>query len=303
MELQIEIQQNCSLSCSHCSSARSSSINRKKYLKNDLKKFLSLFKNTTQIYLTGGEPLLQPDLLSLMGDIQYNNSNIKIGLFTSGILIYKNCFSSISPTLAQEYFKAGLESCYVSIYHSDSSLHEKITQIPNSLKHTISSIKNLKSMGIEIKVHLVLNRYNINNISQIIDFFIDIGVSEVRLLRLVRTGNAKKNWKEVGVDYEVQNRIIEEIFQKKEKYKVKVTFSGFPSMTPCRPEDDAIKCQAATKLFYITYSGDIYPCACTMNVSKFRIGNISHQENFIEYQKKHTQDHNEECLNPISVGE
>jgi MoaA/NifB/PqqE/SkfB family radical SAM enzyme len=155
------------------------------------------------------------------------------------------------------------------------------------------------SVGIKAKVHLVINSLNIDCLDETIRYFASLGVYEIRILRLVYNGNAVNNWNNIGVDYSHQNKAIVDIFNKLEKYPVKITISGFPDMIPCRPFKGSYKCQGGTNVLYVTFEGDVYPCACTKGLKKYRIGHVSEINKIIDY-RNNSNSFNDSCLNSLT---
>jgi MoaA/NifB/PqqE/SkfB family radical SAM enzyme len=154
--------------------------------------------------------------------------------------------------------------------------------------------------GIDVKINLVLNKYNYLELDEIIKRICGLGVKEIRLLRLVCGGRAKENWDDIGVTYRQQNEQIARILDKLDEYHFKITIAGFPEKYPCRPFDAARKCQAGLNILYITYQGNLFPCACVKNNQKHLIGHISNDKEiktFLEKTRK-IKCHNH-CLNPV----
>lgn len=296
-EIQIEYENQCLLNCMHCSSLDMRQQEKINFDLNDIIDLLKILNCNTHIYLTGGEPLLNLSLIYNIIDIKNKVENTEIGLFTTGILKNKQ---SINLEYAQNLINAGVNDCYISLYHNDSEIHNIITKMTDSYEITTKAIKNLLNVGIEVKIHLVLNKFNINYLDSVINEISKLGVNEIRLLRLIRTGNAVLNWDEIGVSYKLQDDEIHKIINKLNNYNIKITISGFPDFCPCRPFKNSQKCQAGTNLLYITYEGNIFPCACTKNISKYFIGHITEHEKIISYVKnKLLVECNDTCLNPI----
>lgn len=124
-------------------------------------------------------------------------------------------------------------------------------------------------------------------------------MSEVRILRLVKCGSALKNWGDIGVEYSKQDKAIQKVIDDLNKYRVKITISGFPECIPCRPFDGAYKCQAGTNVLYVTYNGQVYPCACITSNECFKIGHISEIDKIRQFRFGLKNNYNELCLNPI----
>jgi len=96
----------CSLSCSLCDSKYA--ISGKDYFSMEVDEITTQiaagYKNVNHIVITGGEPMIQPDIEELVREL--NNGNYNITIETNGIR-YKNLkvdLFSISPKMSNSYF-------------------------------------------------------------------------------------------------------------------------------------------------------------------------------------------------------
>lgn len=300
-EIHFEIENKCILNCKHCSSVIIREEQKRKFEFEDIKNLLNKIPEVETVFLTGGEPILSNDFMNILTSIHLHFPKIKIGVFTSGILKNQNKVSCINTELAEQIKLGGISMAYFSIYHIEGKLHDKITGYNGSLKLTIDSLRSFIAVGIETKVHLVLNKHNFHDIEKTIEYLSRIGVSEVRILRLARHGDAAKNWDNIGISYEEQDEVIKDIFKRRETCSVNITIAGFPELMGCRPFQNANGCEAGTELYYVGYNGDIYPCACTRNNSNCRIGIITSIDNMYDWHHlSEFQIDNKICLNSIS---
>lgn len=297
-ELQFEIENRCLLDCVHCSSAEMRKSARRECSDDDIVAFISEFKGPVHVYFTGGDPILYDNLIPLCQSIKGSKSDVEIGLYTTG-----NCahLQPISEEATLQLYEAGVRDCYLSMYSVSSEEQDTWTGTPNSHRNTITSVERLRMAGIQAKAHVVLSKINYLHIDDLIEFCKNVGFSEVRILKLTPSGNAVRNWYKIGLSLDIQNEIIEEIILKKDLYDIKLSFSGYPGLHPCRSLATAKKCQAGTNLLYITSSGDVYPCACTVRApEKYKIGNISDIPSIFEYLSKYySNEFNETCLNEL----
>lgn len=294
-EIQIEIEKECSLKCMHCSS--SSSVKFESFLNNtDILRFLSIFKGQSHVYFTGGEPLLYSELFDLCSQIRRELPQISIGLYTTGNLSHD---MYVFHQFAEKMKASGIVDCFFSIYSIHESFHDQWTQISGSMGNTINSIKSIKEVGMSPKVHLVLTRDNILSLSELIIFCEQLGVDEIRILKLIKSGRACDNWTNIGLSEDEQNAAIKEIFRHKEDFKVKISISGFPHLSPCRSFQNAAFCQAGINLLYIDYSGDVFPCACAKRFPyRTRICNIRELDQLEKYIDSNNGIlYRENCLN------
>lgn len=296
-EIQIEIENKCYLHCLHCSSLSMRHSASNPFSEEELMNFFQLFNVPLHIYFTGGEPLANPNLTTLIKLVKSISTDVNVGVYTCGIL---KDTTSIDEEFAEKLKMVGLDDCYVSLYHCDSEKHDLITNRSGSYWATIQSIHNLIDKKIDVKVHLVINRYNYLELDKIITNTLNLGVKQVRLLRIVKAGAAVINWETVGLPFDEQNAVIKRIIDNIDKYSGCVTISGFPEEIACRPAPQAIKCQAGTHLLYVTNTKKIYPCACTKSDLTFLIGSINDLDKIKQYLEIQ-QDclYNEYCLHPL----
>lgn len=294
-EIQVEIENACLLDCVHCSSLEMRTFKKRTYSDDTLVDFISRFPNPVHVYLTGGDPILYPNLIDLCNRIVACNSKRTIGLYTSG-----NCPSMkpILQELAILLYNSGVRDAYFSIYSDISEEHDQFTRYKGSLYNTLLSVEQLSNAGIIPKAHLVLTKQNHKKIDRIINFCKSVGFCEVRILKLTPFGNALNNWDWIGVPEETQNEAISVLIQQKDEYGINLSFSGYPRIHPCRALSNAHSCQAGTNLIYVTLSGDVYPCACSLQyASRYMLGNISEPNGI--FRKLHTEycnEYNVDCI-------
>lgn len=271
-ELHFELEPNCILVCKHCSSQAI----KKEVLQFNREDVLRLVKavNPLEIYFTGGEPLLFPDLLLLFSEISSQFPECKLGLFTTGIIQNNGCLVPVGLDTLTELYQSGLRTCYVSLYSDEENWHDYMTGTEGSFKKTVQAIKNMHIAGIDVRINLVVTRFNSSRIRNIIDFVSDLNVSEVRLLKLIQHGNATDYWDTIGISDQEYFEAITSTYSCRKELGTRITFSSIPKLAPCRPIEHSCGCQARKKLLYVTLSGNIYPCACVKNDPTFLICNL-----------------------------
>lgn len=294
-EIQIEITNECLLNCKHCSSLQIRFSNERGYTDEDLINFISLFETHIHIIFTGGDPVLYPTLFSLCEEIRRGNRKVSFGLYTTG---NRENGIAIDESYAMKMRENGINECYFSIYHSLSDRHDQWTNVVGSFANTVKSVRSVKNVGIIPKAHIVIERENYREISEIMNFCRAIGIEEVRFLKLVSNGAANECWDEISITEEEQGNIVKNLLKNRVSSNIKYTISGYPQYLPCRPFDDAIGCQAGNHLLYIAFNGDVYPCA---GYRDYKIGNILDTVKMQEYlnSKKANVEYSSKCLGKL----
>lgn len=276
MELHFELESKCLLKCCHCSSNASFAGKAFDYTIEELMEFLESITEKKLIFFTGGEPLLNQKFLDILNMVNKRITNVTVGIFSSGIINVNGGLHEVSSEYAQILAAAGLSICYFSIYSSDAKQHDWMTQVQGSYNITKESIKNLKNAGIEIRFNTPIIRLNKEHINNIIQTACQWGAKEVRLLKLIKHGRAELYWEEIGIDEEEYRTIVKSILAKKNS--VRITASGVIDILACRPVENATGCQAGSQLLYVTYDGNIYPCASVKNNPEYYIGSIREKQ-------------------------
>lgn len=272
MELHFEIENGCLLQCRHCSSDATDCGKRMEYSAKAMSDFVDLFSEDTYVFLTGGEPLLHENLDEIVALLHHGKENVSVGLFTTGIRKEAGRLSSVSEAYAGKLCSLGLKVCYCSLYSSCAEEHDWMTGIKGSFDLTLNSIKNLIAQGIEVKINFVVTKKNKKHLNDVIEMVSTLGCTEVRLLKLIRHGRAEDCWEEIGLTESEYRDIVKDAL--KSNGGIHITVSGCPDIAPCRPFEDASGCGAGSQLAYVTFEGDVFPCASKKKCSSHRIGMI-----------------------------
>lgn len=272
MEIHFELMDRCLLKCKHCSSMASILGREKKYSEQDMFSLLEKINGKKEVFLTGGEPLLYIELEKMLKSIR-QIPDTQLGLFTTGILMDVGGAAPISEVYAKKLYECGLEICYLSVYSYLEEEHDWMTGLHGSFKMLNESIKHLQKAGIEVRCNSVATKKNYLLFEKLIEFAESSGVTEVRILKLIRQGRAKECWQDIGVTEEEYRNIV--LNAVKRDNKLRITASGAIDILPCRVNNNISMCPAGVGVVYVTYEGNVFPCASVKTKEKYKIGNIT----------------------------
>jgi radical SAM protein with 4Fe4S-binding SPASM domain len=178
------VTRECNLKCSHCY------INAAdKKLENELtteegKRLIDQICETSHplLVLSGGEPLLRPDVYEL---IQYgSNKGLKMGLGSNGSLI--------DDIVAKKLKEVGITTVSISIDSHIAAQHDDFRGVIGSWERAVNAIKVLRANNILVQVNTTLTHDNYDQIDDIMRFSESIGVENFHLFFLVPTGRGVK---------------------------------------------------------------------------------------------------------------
>src|SRR5208283_1526435 len=211
------ITRECNMKCSHCY------INATdKKLDNELntKEAKNLMDQIYQVsrpllILSGGEPLLRPDIYEL---IRYGaNIGLKMGLGSNGSLI--------DEAVAKKLKGAGIATVSVSLDSNIPSQHDEFRGVAGAWEKAVEACKALRKNNVLVQVNTTLTQQNYNQIDDIMLLAESICVENFHLFFLVPTGRGTKL---TDISPEKYEEMITKTFAKTANHKLNVRPSCAP---------------------------------------------------------------------------
>ncbi len=136
----------------------------------EIRRVIRIFKEEAKIpffSLTGGEPLLRPDLEAMIA--YAGDRGLAVNLITNATLA--------PPKRARSLYRAGLRTAQVSIESSDPGMHDDLTARPGSFERTLAGIKALQDAGVSVQTNTTVNAANAVVLASMPAFLKGLGVS------------------------------------------------------------------------------------------------------------------------------
>ncbi len=273
-ETSIELTNECRLKCIHCSSdAGDKKENELSWfeIKDIIKQSKEL--GASVISLSGGDPILHPDLFQIMNKIADCDMNIL--LYTSGITGCRYYgINSINRSIMmniRSIFTDTKDSVIIFSVEGNREHHDLITGFEGSFNATLRAITNAKDLGINVNLHFTPMRQNINDIDDFFRLAELLEVDKVSLLRLVKQGRSLEN--DCMITPFQFMELQEKLYNYNGKVKVRV---GCPlsSFHLLGYEEYRPFCHAGSDLLLIRPDGDVHFCAACKNCGDMSLGNI-----------------------------
>lgn len=178
-----EVTRSCNLACMHC---RASSLcgpytgelttKRGKELLDDI----AAFSNPVVI-LTGGEPLLRPDIFELAayGD----GKGLRMVLATNATLV--------TGRIVEKMLDAGIKRVSVSIDGPDAAGHDAFRGVAGAFDGAMTGIQAIRKGGMEFQINTTITRANLTQIEDILGLALRLGAAAHHIFLLVPTGRGK----------------------------------------------------------------------------------------------------------------
>jgi radical SAM protein with 4Fe4S-binding SPASM domain len=203
------------------------------------------------IVFTGGEPTLNKDLPEL---IAYAEKKGQItGLITNGRKLSDQKY-------LDSLVKAGLDHVQITLESYKGDTHDDITGTQGSWKETVAGIKNAEKADIYLSTNSTVIQQNKSEIVETIDFISGLGVKNVALNGLIRSGSGKEG-DAVSLE-EISTLLpqVKETAEKKELNFIWYTPTPYCELNPVNMELGIKQCTACIINMAVEPNGDVLPC-------------------------------------------
>lgn len=181
----LELTHKCPLECTYCYNQLDFANTKDFMSKEDWFRVMeeSRAMGAVQLGISGGEPLLNKDLLEIVK--KANDLKFYTNLITSGV----GADISIVPKLKE----AGLKTVQLGIQSSDEHTTTLITNNKTAFKDKMAFAKACKDNGLQLIVNTCITRQNIHQIGDIIEMAERLGANYLEIANIQYYGWALEN--------------------------------------------------------------------------------------------------------------
>jgi radical SAM protein with 4Fe4S-binding SPASM domain len=259
--IQWHITNLCNLRCRHCYQddfSRQADLDLAD-LRRISANILSAMKEwgrTACIHLTGGEPLLKPELIPLLDELDGKPEVHELGIITNGVLLECETMTRLSPF-------SKLRRLKISIDGADAAVNDAIRP-QGTFRKVIENVLEVKrSSRFDVQFMITVMRSNFRSLPSLIDLCQELGIDGLIIERFIPWGRGE------GIKDEVLNR--------EEWKELTGTLAGLFSIDPsegeCLPyqafevifKDDEMEllgapCVVGTDGVCVMPDGTVFPC-------------------------------------------
>ncbi|MBE7011329.1 MAG: radical SAM protein [Ruminococcaceae bacterium] len=247
----LELTLRCNERCIHCGSSCGQlsdtvelSLKQYKKILDNIKRDFDISK--IKLDITGGEPLLRKDFFDIM---KYADKLGYIwGMTSNGTLI--------NDEVAKKLQKCGMRTIAISIDGLEET-HDRLRGRKDAFKSAMSGVNALIRNGNfdHIQITTVINHQNINELPQLFEIFMNIGIDSWRIINIEPMGRAKEH---------------PELVLKKDEYRYMFNFirekrlKGYPLTYGCS-HFLGLEYERAVRDWYFLCNAGFYTASITAN--------------------------------------
>jgi heme b synthase len=191
-----ELTRSCNLACGHCRASAERGPYAGELTTEECLRLMDEIASFSKpvIILTGGEPLLRPDIFDLA---QYGSEKgFRMVMATNGTLITEETIKEMKAS--------GIQRISVSLDGPTPETHDTFRMAKGCFEGSLRGIEMAKKGGIEFQINTTITQANLHLIPDILHLAVDLGAAALHIFLLVPTGRGKglKDQEISALDYE-----------------------------------------------------------------------------------------------------
>jgi len=260
-----EVTSSCNLNCIHCH-ATGNKVHPEELTTDEGRRLIDQIAEVEgfrTLVFTGGEPLVRPDIFTLLRHSQ------SVGL--ANIIATNGCL--IDEETAWKLKDHGVVCNAISLDAADPVTHNRIRQDSGAFERALRGIEATKKAGILLQINTTAMEYNMPLLSDLMDFVNRQDAGIMLMYQLVAVGKGEKI--EKATLKKTANQSLSELIARKQREMTTIVepVAG-PQYWPFLLEKKGMKngwrlklaeqffhgCAAGRGFVYIKSNGDVWPC-------------------------------------------
>ena len=250
-----ELTRSCNLACVHCRASAANGPHEGELSTGECRKIIDeiVSFSTPTVILTGGEPLMRPDLFDI---VEYGEKKgLRMVIAVNGTLVDEDTALRLKD--------AGIRRVSLSVDGRDGQSHDSFRGVAGSFDAVTNAAGILLKTGLPFQINTTVTALNVNELDDIYSLARSIGAVAWHVFLLVPVGRGKElKGKELSAgDYEEVLHHLRRI-ETKNELEIKVTCA--PHYYRIVAEDggtpQSAGCLAGKSFMFISHRGQAQPC-------------------------------------------
>ena len=210
-----EITRRCNLSCAHCRASSQDTDYEGEFTTDECFRLIDSIAHVGRpiLILTGGEPLLRPDVFDI--GKYATDKGFRVVFGTNGTLIDKQMATALKEMPAS---RIG-----VSIDFPTAEMQDKFRGKSGAFDAAVAGIKEARDAGLEVQINSTVTRMNAPLLDELLNLALDIGAVAFHPFMLVPTGRGK-DLADVELSPKEHERILNWVYDRQAQLGGRISF-------------------------------------------------------------------------------
>lgn len=250
-----ELTRNCNLNCLHCRARSDAGPHENELTLPECRQTIDdiLAFSSPTVILTGGEPLLRPDIMDI---IEYGKAKgLRMVIAINGTLL--------EPTTARRLKAAGILRVSMSLDGKDSASHDQFRCVDGSFDSVIRAAAMLKEAGLPFQINTTITRMNLDHLDEIYRLAQGIGAVAWHTFLLVPVGRGE-GLKGEELNAAMYEDVLEWLYAVEKEANLEVKVTCAPHYYRIVKQKGGVPksagCLAGKNFLFISNQGIAQPC-------------------------------------------
>jgi heme b synthase len=179
-----ELTRECNLACVHCRASSECGPYPGELTTDECLRVMDEIATESKpiIILTGGEPLLRPDIFDLAR--HGSDKGFRMVMATNGTLITEETIKKMKAS--------GIQRISISLDGPDEETHDAFRKVNGAFQGSLRGIEMAKKGRLEFQINTTITQANLHLIAEILHLAVVLGAKAHHLFFLVPTGRGKE---------------------------------------------------------------------------------------------------------------
>ncbi|NTV41731.1 MAG: heme b synthase [Syntrophobacteraceae bacterium] len=263
-----EVTRTCNLACIHCRAAALDRPYPNELTKEECFRVLDEIGELGKpiIILTGGEPLLRPDIFEIAA---YGNARgFRMTMAVNGTLL--------TPEKAEKMVQVGIQRISISIDGATAASHDAFRRVEGAFKGALDGIESAKAAGLDFQINTTITKQNLEELPAIQELAVSLGAVAHHIFLLVPMGRGK-DLDEQGISADQYEKTLHWFYEQKDKVPLQLKATCAPHYyrilrQRARSEGKEVTmqtfgldamtrgCLGGTGFVFLSHVGQVQPC-------------------------------------------
>lgn len=263
-----EVTRTCNLACVHCRAAAMDKPYPNELTTSECMRVLDeiALLGTPIVILTGGEPLLRPDIFDLAA--HGHSKGLRMTMAPNGTLVTRE--------VARRMKEVGIQRISISLDGSDATHHDAFRGMPGAFEGAMRGIRNAIEAELPFQINTTITAANLEELPKIQELAVSLGAVAHHIFLLVPVGRGK-NLEEQAINAEQYEKTLHWFYEQRDKVPLQLKATCAPhyyrilrqrARREGRTVDtqtfglDAMTrgCLGGTGFCFISHVGQVQPC-------------------------------------------
>jgi len=214
-----EVTRSCNLACVHCRAAALDRPYENELSTDECRAFLDEVASFARpiIILTGGEPLLRPDIFEIAA--HGHQKGLRMTMAVNGTLLTRE--------IARKMIESGVQRISISLDGATAATHDSFRQVRGAFEGALQGVDSARAEGLDFQINTTITRINLQELPAIQELAVSLGAVAHHIFLLVPMGRGK-DIEEQAISAEDYEKTLHWFYEQRQRVPIQLKATCAP---------------------------------------------------------------------------